>query len=60
MSVHDLPGPHVRLVFAVMLYRDGLLTDRGLRTEAVAAFGPEAGALIVAQLLLSSRAVEVG
>lgn len=37
--VRELPEPHIRLMFGVMLYRSGLISEHGLKCEAVAAFG---------------------
>lgn len=46
----DMPEAHIRLIFAVMIYDAGLISERGLTREAVAAIGDtgrELAAIIV-------------
>lgn len=43
MTAQDLPDSHVRIVFAVALFRDHLISATEFRHECVAAFGPTTG-----------------
>jgi hypothetical protein len=51
MTVDELPDSHVHLVFAMILFLDGMLSTEGLRSESIAAFGELTGAAIADQFL---------
>jgi hypothetical protein len=51
MNADDLPGTHIQLVFAAMLYRGDLISARGFRREAVSAFGSDTGNDLADRLL---------
>ena len=55
----DLPESHARLVFAVLLFRDALLSAADFRGELTAAFGEAAGAEI-ATIIMRGLAFPAG
>lgn len=57
--IEDLPELHIRLIFAVMMYRAGLATRASLRRELVEEFGATSGAEIADIILGLPRAAKV-
>ncbi len=54
----ELPEPHVRAVYAAMLYRDGLIDATTLRTETRVAFGADTGDVLAEAVIRSATTSE--